>query len=124
MLPESGWSRVRCSPLPAQQLDSQSLRAGDTDMHLTNSEKVFRSSSCGSVVMNPTRIHEDAGLIPDLTQWVKGSVVAMSCDVGHRCGSDLALLWCRLAAAALIQPLAWELPCAPGVALKRKKRAH
>ena len=47
----------------------------------------------------------------------------MSCDVGHRCGADLALLWlwCRLAAAARIQPLAWELPYATGVALKRQK---
>ena len=36
----------------------------------------------------------------------------MSCGVGHRCGSDPALLWlwCRPAAAALILPLAWELP--------------
>ena len=30
------------------------------------------------------------------------------------------LLWCRLAAAALIQLLAWELPYAMGVALKIK----
>ena len=36
---------------------------------------------------------------------------------------DLALLflWRRLAAAAQIQPLAWELPNASGVALKKKK---
>ena len=34
----------------------------------------------------------------------------MSCGVGRRCGSDLVLLWlwCRLAATALIQPLAWN----------------
>ena len=33
----------------------------------------------------------------------------MSCGVGHRCGSDLVLLWlwCKLAASALIRPLAW-----------------
>ena len=33
----------------------------------------------------------------------------MSCGVGHRYGLDLAFLWLwhRLAAAALIQPLAW-----------------
>ena len=32
-------------------------------------------------------------------------------------------LWCWPAAAALIQPpLAWEFPCAMGVALKDKKR--
>ena len=43
----------------------------------------------------------------------------MSCGVG-RCGSDLALLWpwCRLVSAALIQPLALELPHAKGAALK------
>ena len=37
---------------------------------------------------------------------------------------DLALLWlwCRLAAMALIQPLAWELPHALGVALKTPKK--
>ena len=48
----------------------------------------------------------------------------MSCDVGGRLGLNLALLWlwCRLAAIALIQPLAWEPPHVPGVALKRKKK--
>ena len=36
---------------------------------------------------------------------------------------DLMLpwLWCRPAAAALIRPLAWELPCATGAAVKEKK---
>ena len=44
----------------------------------------------------------------------------MSCGVGHRLGSDLALqwLWCRQAAAAPFQPLAWELLCAVGAVLK------
>ena len=37
---------------------------------------------------------------------------------------NLALLWlwCRLAAATLIPPLAWELPYAAGMALKEKKK--
>ena len=30
-----------------------------------------RSSHCGSVVISPTRIHEDVGWISGLTQWVK-----------------------------------------------------
>uniref|UniRef100_A0A8W4FRM8 Uncharacterized protein n=1 Tax=Sus scrofa TaxID=9823 RepID=A0A8W4FRM8_PIG len=43
-------------------------------------------------------------------------------SVGCRCGSDPVLLWlrCRLAAAALIQPLVWEPLYAAGVALKSK----
>ena len=48
----------------------------------------------------------------------------MSCDVGHRHGSDLVLLWlwCRPAAIAPIQPLAWETPYVIDAALKRQKR--
>ena len=48
----------------------------------------------------------------------------MSCGAGHRCGSDPTLLWpwCKPAAAAPIQPLAWELPYAMGLALKRQNK--
>ena len=48
----------------------------------------------------------------------------MSCGVGGRCGSDLVLLWLwrRLAATALIRPLAWEPPYATGAAQKKKKK--
>ena len=45
----------------------------------------------------------------------------MSCDIVYRDGSNLALLWHRLAATALIGPLAWEPPYAVGAALKRHK---
>ena len=54
--------------------------------------------------------------------WVRSlallSGIAISCSVGRRFGSDPALLclWCRPPATALIQPLAWEPPCAVGVA--------
>ena len=54
-----------------------------------------------------TRNREVTGLIPGLAQWVK----------------ELALLWlwCRLAATALIRPLAWEPPYAADSALKGQK---
>ena len=47
----------------------------------------------------------------------------MSCGAGHSHSSDPPLLWLlhRLAGAAPIQPLAWELPYAVGAALKRLK---
>ena len=53
----------------------------------------------------------------------QGSGVAVSCCVGHRHGSDLALLWLwgRPAATAPIRPLAWEPPYAMGAALRRQK---
>ena len=57
-------------------------------------------------VKNLTSIRADVDLRPDLTHWFK----------------DLVLhLWSRLAGATLIQPLAWELPYAACVAIKRKK---
>ena len=48
----------------------------------------------------------------------------MNCGVGHRHSLGLVLLWlwCRPAATALIRPLAWEFPCATGVALENAKR--
>ena len=50
----------------------------------------------------------------------------MSYGVDHRLGSDpkLLWLWCKPAAAAPIQPLAWKLPYAMGVALKIHKQTN
>ena len=43
-------------------------------------------------VKNPTRIHENEGVIPGLHQWVRISIV-MSYGVRPRRGSDLVLPW-------------------------------
>ena len=48
----------------------------------------------------------------------------MSCGVGCRCGSDLALMWLwhRPGATASSQPLAWGPPYATGAALKKRQK--
>ena len=50
----------------------------------------------------------------------------MRCGVGCRCGLDPMLLWLwrRPATTALIGPLAWEPPCAMGVAQENGKKTH
>ena len=78
----------------------------------------IRSSHHGSVATNPVSTHEDS---------VQSLALLSGLRIQHcrelwcrsRCGSDLLLLglWCRLAAAALIRPLAWEFPYATDAAL-------
>ena len=92
-------------------------------IHLACIHLISGSSHCGSVTMNPTNIHEDAGWIPSPSQ---GAGVAVNCGVGHRRASDPALLWLwhRPAAVATFQPLTWEFPYAAGAALKKTKKQN
>ena len=81
------------------------------------------SSHYGSAIANPTSIPEDAGSISGIAQWIK------ELWLGHRCGSDLALLWLwhrPLASIAPIRPLTWEPPYATRTTLKRppKKKSQ
>ena len=72
--------------------------------------------------MNTNIAPEDNGLDPWLCSMGRRFSVAVSFGTGHRRGSDplLLWLWCRPAAVALIQPLAWELPYVVGVAQKKQ----
>ena len=62
-------------------------------------------------------------MIPGLAQWDKNLALLR---VGHRCGSDSMLLWlwCRQAAAAPIQPPAWELPYAADAEGRKEGRSE
>ena len=88
----------------------QGLEGGGNGEMLVKEHKI---SYCGSITVwlnklrTFTSIYKGVGSIPGLAQWVKDLGLPQAAAIGCRHGLDLLLwLWCRLAAAAWIQPLA------------------
>ena len=92
--------------------------SGEVKKSFKNTVMEFPSWLIGN---EPDSVHEDAGSIPRLTQWVKDPAlpwavlqVTDSAPIPRCCG-------CGAGQQLQLQFLAWEPPYAVGVALKRLK---
>ena len=96
------WHRLAATA-PIRPLAWESPYAMGAALEKTLKKKYRSNSLLGSEETNLTSIHEDAGSIPRLAQWVKDPS-----GITVNCGSDLALLrlWCRPPASILIGSLA------------------
>ena len=73
------------------------------NLHFEKNKETWGVPTVAQQVKNLTSIHEDVGLIPGLSQWVKGPNVAVSCGICLRLGLELVLLW----------PWLWPIGAAP-----------
>ena len=105
-------------------------------------QKIFQGKNGDKIHQNLQDKENTVSGIPFMVQWKKIRLVSMrirvrslallsGSGIGHCpelwCRSQMLLdpalqwLWCRQAAVAPVQPLAWKLPCARDVALKKGK---
>ena len=77
-----------------------------------------RDAAATQGVKNPNGVCEDAGSTPGRTQRVKDLVLPQAAPQV----ADVALIPHRPAAAAPVQPLAWELPYASALEREEKKK--
>ena len=86
-------------------------------------KSIFRAPVVTQLVKNSTSIHEDAGLIPASLSGLRICCCReLWCRSPTRLGSCIAVAVVRQTAAVPIWLLAWELPYAESVALKRWKK--